>query len=126
MMYLLRGSLPWQGLKVYGKEDKYQKILTKKKDTPVEELCKGFPSEFSDFLVHVKKLGYTDDPDYDLLKQYFDKIAKDNKFEYDNLYDWTKIESVKGDVKLSKNEGGDGNSNKAYKDDKEEKNLDEI
>lgn len=124
MMYLLRGSLPWQGLKVYGKEDKYQKILQKKKETPVEDLCKGFPDEFAQFINHVKKLGYTDDPDYDLLKLLFDKIMKDGKFEYDNVYDWSKIESVKGEKTDKKNEA-DGNSNKAHKDiDDQEKDFD--
>ena len=42
-MYLLRGSLPWQGLKIDNKDDRYQKIYEKKKATSAEELCKGFP-----------------------------------------------------------------------------------
>jgi hypothetical protein len=43
-MYFLRGSLPWQGLKVDKREDRYKKIYEKKKSTTSEELCEGFPS----------------------------------------------------------------------------------
>jgi casein kinase 1 len=44
-MYFLRGSLPWQGLKVDKREDRYKKIYEKKKNTTAEELCGGFPSK---------------------------------------------------------------------------------
>ena len=40
LMYLNRGSLPWQGLKAATKKQKYEKISEKKMSTPVEVLCK--------------------------------------------------------------------------------------
>ena len=46
LMYFNRGSLPWQGLKANTKKQKYERIMEKKMATPVEVLCKGFPSEF--------------------------------------------------------------------------------
>jgi hypothetical protein len=45
LMYFLRGSLPWQGLKVDRREDRYKKIYEKKKSTTAEELCVGYPSK---------------------------------------------------------------------------------
>ena len=45
MIYLLRGSLPWQGLKAKNMKEKYEKIMEKKISTSVEELCSGFPSK---------------------------------------------------------------------------------
>jgi hypothetical protein len=30
LVYLLKGTLPWQGIRVNRKEEKYQKILEKK------------------------------------------------------------------------------------------------
>lgn len=42
-MYFLKGILPWQGLKVDKKEDRYKKIYEKKKNTTAEELCAGSP-----------------------------------------------------------------------------------
>jgi len=44
LLYFLRGSLPWQGLKVNKNEDKYRKIYEKKKNSTSDELCRGFPS----------------------------------------------------------------------------------
>lgn len=119
LMYLLRGSLPWQGLKVYGKEDKYQKILQKKKETPVEELCKGFPDELVSFINYVKKLSYTEDPDYEYLRNLLDKIMKDNNFDNDQIYDWSKLEG-KSEKNVVENKENEGNSNKANRDQDDE------
>jgi hypothetical protein len=40
LMYFIRGSLPWQGLKAVTKKQKYEKISEKKMSTPVHVLCK--------------------------------------------------------------------------------------
>ena len=45
LMYFNLGTLPWQGLKATTKKQKYEKISEKKMSTPVEVLCKGYPSE---------------------------------------------------------------------------------
>ena len=44
-MYFNLGSLPWQGLKAATKKQKYERISEKKMSTPIEVLCKGFPSK---------------------------------------------------------------------------------
>lgn len=48
-MYFNRGSLPWQGLKAATKRQKYERISEKKLSTPIEELCKGYPSKIHSF-----------------------------------------------------------------------------
>lgn len=45
MMYFLRGSLPWQGIRANSKHEKYQKIMEKKMATTPEVLCKGHSSK---------------------------------------------------------------------------------
>jgi len=45
LMYFMRGSLPWQGLKAATKRQKYERISEKKMSTPIEELCKSFPCQ---------------------------------------------------------------------------------
>jgi casein kinase 1 len=43
LMYFLRGSLPWQGLKLAANEQRTYKIWEKKQTTPIKELCEGYP-----------------------------------------------------------------------------------
>ncbi|KAH0472512.1 MAG: uncharacterized protein KVP18_004718, partial [Porospora cf. gigantea A] len=47
LLYFIRGSLPWQGLKAGTKRDKYDKIMEKKMGTPIDVLCKYCPCEFT-------------------------------------------------------------------------------
>jgi serine/threonine protein kinase len=45
LMYFLRGTLPWQGVKASTKKEKYEKIMEKKIATPIETLCNGYPGK---------------------------------------------------------------------------------
>jgi serine/threonine protein kinase len=87
-MYFLRGKLPWQGLKASSKKEKYEKIGRKKRDTPIEDLCKGFPVEFAKYFYYVKGLRFDEEPDYDYLRQLFHDVFKRNNFVMDFVYDW--------------------------------------
>lgn len=42
LIYFLRGNLPWQGLKIKSKEDRYKKILDKKRKLQVNNYVKTF------------------------------------------------------------------------------------
>ena len=114
LLYFLRGSLPWQGLKVKTKEARYQKILEKKKETSSEELCKNFPEEFQEYVTYTRNLGYTDDPDYDMLRGLFNTLLCDKMGEnFDFIYDWT----TQSDLRKRKSESNnniDGLSTSVY------------
>ncbi len=88
LIYFLRGSLPWQGLKAASKHQKYERILEKKISTPVELLCKGFPAEFRSYFEHVRSLRFDDRPDYDYLKRLFRELFFRKGYSYDNVFDW--------------------------------------
>jgi serine/threonine protein kinase len=81
MMYFLRGSLPWQGLKAATKKQKYEKISEKKMVTAIEILCRGFPSEFVTYFQYCRSLRFDDKPDYSYLrKQLRDLFTREGVF----------------------------------------------
>ena len=102
LMYLLRGNLPWQNLKVKSKSEKYLKILNKKKEISSKELGKNFPIEFAEILDCFKKLGYTEDPDYELYNKKLLTVLDKEKLKFDFIYDWTTFTNLK-DRNKSKN-----------------------
>ena len=53
------------------KEDRYKKILEKKKETSSSDLCAGYPVQFKDFIDYTRRLEYTEEPNYDMLKNSF-------------------------------------------------------
>ena len=89
LMYLLRGSLPWQGFQAKTKEERYKKILKKKIDVTSYDLCIGFPNEFEKFVEYTRRLEYTEEPKYDFLRELFNKVMKREQFKFDFVYDWT-------------------------------------
>jgi casein kinase 1 len=89
LMYFNRGSLPWQGLKANGKKEKYEKIMEKKMSTPVEVLCKHFPSEFVTYLNYCRSLRFEDRPDYAYLRRLLKDLFFREGYQYDFVFDWT-------------------------------------
>ncbi|KAA3457812.1 casein kinase I-like [Gossypium australe] len=71
LLYFLRGSLPWQGLKADTKKQKYDKICEKKVSTPIEVLCKSHPVEFASYFHYFHSLTFDQRPDYGFLKRLF-------------------------------------------------------
>jgi len=106
LMYFLRGNLPWQGLKVRSKEDRYKKILEKKRETSSQDLCKGYPREFFEYVEYTRNLEYEENPNYDLLRKKFMDVLKNLNEELDYIYDWT----TKSDLKKRRNKKSEPNS----------------
>ena len=46
LLYFLRGSLPWQGLRAANRKQKYDKICEGKRETSLQVLCANCPSKF--------------------------------------------------------------------------------
>lgn len=46
LLYFLKGSLPWQGIKTQVKTERFKKIAEIKKSTPLTKLWQGFPQCF--------------------------------------------------------------------------------
>jgi serine/threonine protein kinase len=96
IMYFIRGSLPWQGLKVNNKDERYKKIGEKKRDTSAKDLCSGFPFEFETFVSYTRNLEFTEVPDYNYLRNLLKNIIKKSGSTIDFYYDWcTKKPDIK-------------------------------
>eukprot|EP00826_Nyctotherus_ovalis_P060973 TRINITY_DN8627_c0_g1_i5.p1 TRINITY_DN8627_c0_g1~~TRINITY_DN8627_c0_g1_i5.p1 ORF type:complete len:259 (+),score=83.59 TRINITY_DN8627_c0_g1_i5:510-1286(+) len=90
-VYLLRGSLPWQGLKIEIREEKYKAIQDLKASTSPETLCKEYPQEFCTYLNYCRKLSFEEKPDYGYLRKLFRDLYVKKGYEYDYVYDWNTI-----------------------------------
>ncbi|GLT25457.1 hypothetical protein SLA2020_005840 [Shorea laevis] len=89
LLYFLRGSLPWQGLKAATKKQKYDKICEKKLSTPIEVLCKSHPVEFASYFHYCHSLTFDQRPDYGFLKRLFCDLFTREGYVFDYIYDWT-------------------------------------
>ncbi|KAG5407239.1 hypothetical protein IGI04_013358 [Brassica rapa subsp. trilocularis] len=91
LMYFLRGSLPWQGLKAGTKKQKYDRISEKKVSTPIEVLCKSYPQEFVSYFQYCRSLRFEDKPDYSYLKRLFRDLFIREGYQFDYVFDWTAL-----------------------------------
>ncbi|KAG8487498.1 hypothetical protein CXB51_018728 [Gossypium anomalum] len=91
LLYFLRGSLPWQGLKAGTKKQKYDQICEKKVSTPIEVLCKSHPVEFASYFHYCHSLTFDQRPDYGFLKRLFRDLFAREGYEFDYIFDWTII-----------------------------------
>ena len=112
LMYFLRGELPWQGLKVRSKEDRYKKILEKKKEITSSELCRNYPQEFYQYVEYTKNLEYEENPDYGMLKKLFLDVIMKRKEKMDYVYDWTTNEDLRIRKEIKENENNLEEDNK--------------
>ena len=71
IIYLLKGKLPWCGLKVESgdKRTKAEMVYEVKKRTPIPNLCTGLPTIFERMLTYAYKIGFDEKPDYIYLKR---------------------------------------------------------
>ena len=64
LIYLVKGTLPWQGLPGRSKNEKYNNIKKKKIETSLEDLCRGYPNEFREFMEYCRSLKFEQEPNY--------------------------------------------------------------
>ena len=94
-LYLLNGSLPWQGISAPTREEKLKQICEMKAKIPLKELCKGLPDEFRNYLEAVRSLGFEEEPKYADYRFMFRRLFLRCRFIYDYKYDWIKVREAK-------------------------------
>ena len=93
LIYLIKGKLPWQGLKSKNKEEKCQKILEKKINISNSILCQGLPKNFENILNYSRSLFFEEIPDYDYIRNelksmfLYQSNLNQNKKDFSNSFD---------------------------------------
>ncbi|KAI4325342.1 hypothetical protein MLD38_030752 [Melastoma candidum] len=105
LMYFLRGSLPWQGLKAGTKKQKYEKISEKKVSTSIEALSRGYPTEFASYFHYCRSLRFDDKPDYAYLKRLFRDLFIREGFQFDYVFDWTILKYQQSQIAIPPSRG---------------------
>ncbi|OEH75049.1 casein kinase [Cyclospora cayetanensis] len=91
LLYFMRGSLPWQGLKATSKRDKYSKITHTKMSVDLHVLCAGLPQCFSVYMTYCRALHFADAPDHSYLRGLFVETLQQQPKLHWTPFDWIPI-----------------------------------
>jgi serine/threonine protein kinase len=80
LVYLAKGKLPWQGFKG---PDARRLLIQVKGRYPVEALCNDLPKQFQILITYCRGLEFEQKPDYQFLKELFQKLVPSDKTQYD-------------------------------------------
>lgn len=86
LIYFLKGSLPWQNLKKSKTTTHIELIGEVKLSTSLKSLCQDIPIEFLHYMEYVRNLNFTDNPDYEYLKNLIISCSKNNNSELKYLF----------------------------------------
>lgn len=95
LIYLLKGALPWQGLRLKKAEDITKAITRIKEATLLNDLCKDLPLETLTYMQYCRSLEFEQQPNYDFLIELFSKVLKTLDIKMDVIeIDWSLLKKV--------------------------------
>ena len=112
LIYLVKGKLPWQGVKTKNKKEKHKKIMESKLQISPEKLCEGLSGEFVSLLKCARELEFEEKPDYKRFKLMFKNRITMNGGILNWEYDWDKIKNEDSKEEDEKSENSKNNSQK--------------
>ena len=86
LIYLMKGTLPWQGLSGKTKKEKVLKIFDKKDTVTHIKLCEGLPIEMLHILDYCYELGYDENPNYEYIKIKLIDFGREKRIKLDGNY----------------------------------------
>jgi len=109
LIYMLKGSLPWQGIRRVTKEEKNLKVRDMKEKISLAELCKGLPKEVLRYMHYCRTLSFDENPPYYELHSLLNKVLIKNTCLKNSQYDWHAVKHITGKGEKNNSE----NSNRA-------------
>eukprot|EP00826_Nyctotherus_ovalis_P061764 TRINITY_DN8825_c0_g1_i7.p1 TRINITY_DN8825_c0_g1~~TRINITY_DN8825_c0_g1_i7.p1 ORF type:complete len:130 (+),score=16.84 TRINITY_DN8825_c0_g1_i7:736-1125(+) len=100
LIYLMRGSLLWQGVNINNKQERYDKIMQYKMELSLSTMCSGLPEEMVKYMRYCRNLNFDQTPDYQALKKLFGDYMIGRKWNIGFQFDWDLAKSEEGHKKL--------------------------
>lgn len=85
---LTPGGLSWTRNGVPKTDIAHERIKREKKNSRPEELCRGLPPEFEEFLRYCRRLKFDECPDYEFWVEEFRSLAIDEGFPEEDAFVW--------------------------------------
>lgn len=86
LIYFLKGSLPWQGIKKQKGNNHIETIGEIKICTSVDSLCSNLPECFKEYIMYCRQLKFDETPNYQYLKKLFLDVS--NKLNINLEFEW--------------------------------------
>ena len=94
MIYLMKGSLPWQGMVNSNPKKKYDRIKKLKLDIKLSDLCSGLPKECVKFIQYARDMKFEDKPNYAYLRKLLKRMTERIEKKMDtSKFDWIVAEN---------------------------------
>ncbi|KAF7314193.1 Dual specificity kinase 1 [Mycena kentingensis (nom. inval.)] len=84
-------GLPWTRNGVPKTDEAHDRLKKEKKAARPEDLCRGLPPEFEEFLRYCRGLQFLDCPDYSTWRDVFRDLAIDSGFPEDDAFIWPPV-----------------------------------
>ena len=110
VLYMLRGNLPWEGIKVKDRQKKNKMILEKKVSISISDLTTGIPPVFATFLRETRALRFEQRPEYDKWRKMFTYYARGQKVRCNDIFDWDVCDPCKDAATRDTESQGSGSS----------------
>ena len=96
ILYFLTKKLPWQGITAKSLATRYKKIYEKKFELEKWDKFLSLPRQIQNFIKYCRNLGFSEDPNYKLMKNFFYDLMKQNEFVDDKNFSWIDDKSILG------------------------------
>ena len=103
LIYLMKGSLPWENIQTKKKSEKYNLIFKFKLLISPETLCENIPEEICEFLKYCRNLKFEQEPNYEYCCSLFNSALLKIGANNDLVFSWIKDKSILNKLKKMNN-----------------------